>query len=281
MKKNSIAILFVDDSDCGLTHDYFASVFDSFKRTIEEEGYNLGFINSHFHQKNRPTIVEQVKDKYDGVFVACINYDHPEVQELFSSDIPLVLLDYELEGRVTVSSDNLGGIRSLAKYICEMGHKRIAYIMGDNNCVTQMRRDALLEECRKFGIEIPKEKLFYSKYRDMKKAAYYTEELLRMEEPPSCILYPDDFAAIGGINIIRARGMDIPYDISVAGFDGLNLAMQFEPKLSTVHQDTVTIGQTVGKNLIQLIDDPSSVVPGTILVPTELEKGRTIAKAYY
>ena len=57
-------------------------------------------------------------------------------------------------------------------------------------------------------------------YRDAEAAAIATSELLDLKDPPTCILYPDDFSALGGINEIHERGLRIPDDISIAGYDG-------------------------------------------------------------
>lgn len=60
-----------------------------------------------------------------------------------------------------------------------------------------------------------------------------------MDNPPTCIIYPDDFSAFGGINAIRGMGLRIPEDVSIAGYDGIPLARQAEPKLTTVAETTV------------------------------------------
>lgn len=66
-------------------------------------------------------------------------------------------------------------------------------------------------------------------YRDAEAAAMATSELLDLKDPPTCILYPDDFSALGGINEIHERGLRIPDDISIAGYDGLTFARILEP----------------------------------------------------
>lgn len=278
----SIGVLFADDSNSGLTHDYFASILDSFKRTSEAKGYDISFLNCNQGTKNRKTYLEQAEyRKYDGIVIACINYDNPEVTELINSTIPIVTIDQELEHVVTVQSDNERGIKELVRYLAEMGHKRIAYITGDDNVVTAIRLQGFRETCEEQGIEIPDEYIRPSEYRNMKKATYQTEQLLRLPNPPSCILYSDDFAAIGGINILRARGLEIPEDISVAGYDGINILSQYQPRLTTVRQNTVEIGRIAAEKLIAYIENPAEVKYETITVETVLEKGRTVGRVFF
>lgn len=281
-KNNTIGVLFADLSNSGLTHDYFAGILDSFKRTIEENGYNICFLNSNLQSENRKTYVEQARQRgFDGVVIACIEYADVEVQELLESGIPIVTIDEEIENITTVKSDNTEGIKHLVRYLAEMGHKRIAYILGDDNTVTHIRLNGFLEVCNELGIEIPEDYIRHSQYRDMKKASYETEQLLRLENPPSCIMYSDDFAAIGGMNILRARGMEIPDDISVSGYDGINILAQYEPRLTTVRQNTTEIGRQAAIKLMEQIENPDNRQSETIVVDTVLEKGRTVGRVYY
>ncbi|MGN0155368.1 MAG: LacI family DNA-binding transcriptional regulator [Lachnospiraceae bacterium] len=283
MKHNySIGVLFADESNSGLTHDYFASILDSFKRASEAKGYDISFLNCSLPKENRKTYLEQAEHrKYDGVVIACIDYDNPEVTELINSTIPIVAIDQEMDNVVTVQSDNEQGIKELVRYLAEMGHKRIAYITGDDNVVTAIRLQGFRETCAELGIDIPEEYIRQSEYRNMKKATYQTEQLLRLPNPPSCILYSDDFAAIGGINILRARGLEIPEDISVAGYDGINILSQYQPRLTTVRQNTVEIGRIAAERLIECIENPDDAKYDTVTVETELERGRTVGRVFF
>lgn len=278
----NIAVLFADESNNGLTHDYFAGILDSLKRTVEAKGCTVSFLNCCKEVDNRKTYLEQVQSKnYDGVAIACIDYEDEEVIELLQSGIPIVTIDEEIENVPAVKSDNVEGIKKLVHYLGEMGHKRIAYIIGDDNVVTGIRLNSFFEACKEIGVEVPPEYIRKSKYRNMRKATYETEQLLRLENPPSCILYSDDYAAIGGMNVLRARGMEIPADISVTGYDGLNILSQYEPRITTVKQNTTEIGRIAAQKLMEYIDDPENVDRETVVVDTDLEKGRTVGRVFF
>ena len=278
----SIGVLFADNSNSGLTHDYFAGILDSFKRTSEAKGYDISFLNCSPIAEGRKTYLEQVAwRKYDGIVIACINYDDPEVTELIHSTIPVVTIDQEMDDVVTVRSDNACGIKELVRYLAEMGHRRIAYIVGDDNEVTAIRLRGFRETCAELGIKIPDAYIRCSEYRSMAKASYQTEQLLRLSNPPSCILYSDDYAAIGGINILRARGLEIPEDISVAGYDGISVLSQYEPRLTTIRQNTLEIGRIAAEKLIECIENPTDGKRETITVGTVLEKGKTVGRVFF
>ena len=244
----SLGILFKDNAMCGLTHDYFAGILNGFKLQAEELGYEITFINAGTRH-DKKTILEHVKDrKIEGVGIICTDLNDPEVQELLGSDIPLVTID---------EPDNEQGIRNLVYHIAGMGHKKIAYIHGDMNSVTGIRINGFKDACNKMGIDVPKEYIRECNYRDTKKASFETEALLRLPDSPTCIIYPDDYAAIGGINILKAYGLSIPDDISIAGYDG--------------------IGRTAAKTLITLIDSPDSITGlDDIIIETSLSEGNTV-----
>ncbi|MCI6429575.1 MAG: LacI family DNA-binding transcriptional regulator [Oliverpabstia sp.] len=273
----NIGVLFADAAHNGLTHDYFAAVLDSFKTSVEQKDYDLTFLNCSKTGKNRMTYLEHARYRgFDGVMIACVDFSDPEVYELMKSEIPVVTIDYVFNGRLAVLSDNVKGMEDLFAYVYNQGHRRIAYISGSDSAVTQNRLSGFYREAEKLGVEIPQEYVLESNYRDPVGAAVATEKLLDLKEPPTCILYPDDFAAFGGMSAIRARGLSIPDDISVAGYDGIRLATHAVPKLTTLHQDTYLLGHKAAEKLIYLIEHPKTAVCDISIVEGEVFEGQTV-----
>lgn len=273
----NIGVLFVDNAMSGLTHDYFSYVLDSFKRTAEEHGYDITFINCSKNGKNRMSYLEHAKHRgFDGVVIACIDFHDPEVMELIQSDLPVVTIDHLFNDRIAVISDNVNGMRQLFTYIYGKGHRKIAYIHGEDTSVTQNRLSSFYKTAKELEVEMPDEYVTEAAYRDTKKAYEKTLELLELPDPPTCILYPDDFASFGGINAIQAKGLRIPEDISVAGYDGIRIARHIEPKLTTLRQDTQRIGYEAAKNLISLIEEPRSTLIQVITIGGEVQEGHSV-----
>jgi len=279
---HTLGILYSDNAQNGLTHDFFAAILNGFKDAAEEEGYDIHFINTNVKSNAKHSYLETVREKnIDGVMILCINnYDSPEVVELLNSEVPLITIDEKMEGVVAVFSDNEEGMKELVKYIASMGHKKIAYIHGDANTVTGKRLSTFKNTCKELNIDIPAEYIGESNFRDIGRATYLTEEMLRLPEPPTCIIYSDDYAATGGINVIHARGLDIPADISIAGYDGLDFPTRYEPRITTVKQDMDLMGKTAAKKLIEFIEQGKSGNEEDIFIPTSLSKGRTIRQIF-
>ena len=277
-KTHGIGVLFVDDARSGLTHDYFASVLDSFKRMAEKCGYDITFINSSKNRANRMTYLEHSRYRgFDGVAIACIDFDDPEVMELIQSNIPVVTIDYIFDNHIAVLSDNVSGMRELVEYIYGQGHRRIAYIHGAASNVTSSRLSSFYRTAEQFGLEIPDEYVREAPYRDTEKSYRITKELLKLKTPPTCIIYPDDLAAVGGMNAIRDKGLRIPGDVSVAGYDGIALGKHLQPRLTTVCQDTEQIGVAAARELISLIERPKSTLIEQITISGHLVEGGSVA----
>lgn len=276
-RSKNIGVLFVDEAQNGLTHDYFSAVLDSFKVSVEKHGYDVTFIMSR--KNDSMTYLEHSKFRgFDGVMIACVNFQEKEVQELMQSDIPIVNIDYVYNNTMSIVSNNMQGMEMLAEYVVSMGHKKIAYIYGEKASVTTNRLSGFYITMEKNGIKVPDEYVVQGKYRLMSEAAMHTNALLDLKDPPTCILYSDDYACFGGMNAIKARGLRVPEDISVAGFDGLPIARELEPQLTTVLQDTKKIGAAAAEKLISMIEKPRTTVVEQLVIDTELCRGKTIKK---
>lgn len=275
----NLGVLFSDEAQSGLTHDYFSHVLDSFKSTAEERGYDITFINSCKTRRGRMSYLEHSRYRgFDGVMIACVDFDDPEVSELVRSDIPIVTIDHLFNNRCTIVSDNVKGMHDLVYYIYEMGHRRIAYIHGADSAVTQSRLSSFYKTCEELKVSLPSGYIREAPYRNMQGAYAETLKLLDMKEPPTCIIYPDDFSCFGGINAINARGLKIPDDISVAGYDGIRIARHFEPPLTTIVQNTKRLGREAALKLISLIESPKTTLTEQIVVEGTVFQGKSVAK---
>ena len=274
----SIGVLFVDEATSGLTHDHFASVLDSFKRTAERKGFDITFVNCCKSQEDRRPYLEHCRYRgFDGVVFACIDFTDPEVLDFVQSDIPMVTIDHIFNEHIAVISDNVGGIQQLVEYVHSKGHKKIAYIHGEDTLVTKNRLGSFYRTCERLDIEVPDEYIKKGAYRNIDATYRATRELLELPVPPTCILFSDDYAAYGGINAIKEKGLQIPEDISIAGYDGIASARYLEPKLTTVKQDAEQLGKVAASRLISLIEKPKTTLVEHIVIPVSLLEGKTVA----
>ena len=220
----NIGVLFVDETYSGLEHEYFASILNAIKVEAERLGYDITFI-SHNFKNDSMTFYEHAKYRnVDGVIIACVDFKDSEVIRLVESEIPTVTIDYNFNDKSSVVSDNVQGEKDIVEYLVKMGHKKIAFIKGDDTAVTQKRFASFYKTCEENGIAVRDEYIKEGRYHIPKVSGSITRELLSLEDRPTCIIYPDDYSLLGGITEIEKHGLKIPDDISIVGYDGIKLS---------------------------------------------------------
>ena len=129
-RSHNIGVLFVDATNSGLTHEYFAAILNSAKETFEKLGYDVTFISDTIAGTKASFLEHARYRNCDGVLIASVDFTSPQVVELVKSEIPTVTIDYPFNDKSAVMSDNLEGQYELTKYVLEMGHRRIGLIHG-------------------------------------------------------------------------------------------------------------------------------------------------------
>ncbi len=275
----NLGVLFSDNMKSGLTHDYFAAILDSFKVAAELRGYDITFTSMGMVANRRMSYYEHCRYRgLDGVVIANIDFTSPDAMELIGSDLPVVTIDAAFDNIPSVVSDNVRGMKDLTQYVLSMGHRKIAYIYGDENSVTRDRLDGFFSAMKEGGAVIPEDYLLPSRYRDMELTRQRMKELLNRKDRPTCVLLPDDYSSVGAYGAIIEQGLRIPEDVSVAGYDGITMSQVMFPKLTTLRQDTASIGQIAAQRLIGLIEEPEKTGTGRILIEGKLVEGDSVKK---
>ena len=251
-------------------------MLDSFKVEAEKRGYDITFINHNISGRSMTYLEHCHYRSVDGVVIACVNFYDPQVVELVNSDVPVVTIDHVFNNRMAVLSDNVAGLKALVKQAWACGHRRIAFIHGEKTSVTENRIAGFYQACEELGLEIPEEYVRDGVYHDVERCAEETRALLALPQRPTCIIFPDDFSALGGYNALAEAGLSIPDDISVMGYDGIYLSRVVNPSLVTYQQNTAALGQTAADKLIELIEHPRVTLPEQIRVSGRLLSGGSV-----
>ena len=276
----NLGMLLVDERRSGLGHEYFSTIIEGFKAEAESHGYDITFINSHVGDQPTSYVKHCRYRGLDGVLVACVNFEDPRIQELAASNIPLVTIDYCFDGHTAVLSDNTSGVDTLVRYAYNKGHRKIAFLHGEDITVTRRRLEGFRQACDELGLKIPEEYIVPCIYHDPDLCQKATWKLLHLADPPTCILFPDDFSFIGGHNAILSSGYALPWGfgvgktVSALGYDGINLARMM--RLTTYTQNAYTIGKTAADRLIHTVEHPEQAVPERIMISGELMEGNTV-----
>ena len=272
----NLGVLFQEERGTGLTHSFFASVLEAFKSECEKRGYDITFINHNIGWTGMTYLEHCRYRNVDGVCVVCASFYAPEVVALVDSDIPVVTVDHAFANRSCVLSENMEGMKSLVEYAASLGHKRIAYVHGQKASVTESRITGYYRGLAESGLEAQPEYLVQSVYDNTEAAAQAVKRLMALPVPPTCIILPDDHCALGALDAAAELGLQVPEDLSIAGYDESRIAALTRPRLTTVAQDAERMGRQAAKYLIDRIENPRTAVSETGMIPTRLIKGESV-----
>lgn len=275
-KSYSIGVIFVDKTRAGLGHDYFSTMLNSIRDELTLSGYDFTFITNHIGDSNISYLNHARYRRCDGVIVVTADFNDEEIVEIVKSEVPVVTIDHIFNNRSSVLSDNEEGLSAIVKYIYEKGHRKIAFIHGEDTTVTNQRLGAFYKTCEELGIEVNKDYIKEAYYHLPRQAGLMTRELLDLEDRPTCIIYPDDYSYMGGATEIEKHGLRIPEDISVVGYDGIFLSRILRPVLTSYKQNSVEIGKVAVQRLLEQIEKPKSFVRKPVMIRGCLQEGQTV-----
>ncbi len=277
-RSHMLGVLFIDNVNAGLVHEYFSQILNNFKNEAEKRGYGITFIANNIGGVKMSFYDYARSQCCDGVVVANAEFDSPQVLELVRGALPIVTIDYVYNNQSAIISDNARDMYNLVDYICRQGHSRIAYIHGELTAVSKIRLAAFYRACDEHNITVSNNNVKAARFHDPISSEVATRELLAQRERPTCIIYPDDFSFIGGRNEIERQGLSIPDDISVVGYDGILMSQVIKPKLTTLKQDSAAIGAKAAELLIAAVEMPRTYIPKTVLIGGSLLEGETVKK---
>ena len=272
----NIGVLFVDPMHGGLAHEFFSTVLDGIRAEAERSGYDITFINCNIGDQPTSYLQHCLYRGVDGVVIASADFTDPMILELVQADLPVVTIDHLFNNRIAVVSDNRKGMDALVRYVAARGHRKLALIHGELTSVTQSRMTGFHRACEELGIRVPDRWIRQGVFHDSKSCCALTKELLRGEDRPTCIFFPDDYSCIGGLNAIHEMGLRVPEDISAVGYDGIPLSRIMSPVLTTWRQDTEALGTVAAAKLIELIEHPRTAILDRVIVEGRLQEGGSV-----
>jgi LacI family transcriptional regulator, repressor for deo operon, udp, cdd, tsx, nupC, and nupG len=252
-KKTSetIAVILPD-----ISNPFFSEIVKGIKAEASKCGYYILLCDTGNDVDLEEEFVTLVKEKFvDGIVLATARMPKEEIYKL-SQEIPVILAceyieDYEVP---TVSIDNVTAAREATEYLINQGHKQIGLLTGPLEiilCRDRIKgyRQALLLN------EIPiKDFLIQEGDFSVKSGYDIMLKLLSGEEKPTAIFASSDEMASGAMKACKSKGLRIPEDISIIGFDDIPLCELVEPELTTIHQPRFEIGLEAMKMLLNIIE---------------------------
>ncbi|SEO89483.1 transcriptional regulator, LacI family [Amphibacillus marinus] len=258
-----IGVVFAEHLGVGIAHPFFSEVIEGFKKHVELYNYDLLFVSRHMGLQEET--YKHLKHRgVDGVVV--VQSFGEDLIGGENSPIPAVYIDMPLKQPGSVYSDNRHGSSLAVNYLTELGHERIAHIMGDQtNFAGEERAIGFLKAMEKKGLVVPEHYLVNGGFFSYEGGREAMIRLLALSERPTAVVVAGDIMALGAIKVIKEAGLRVPEDISIVGFDDIALAKHVDPPLTTIRQDKDLIGRQAAIILLNKIngdqDSSSRVVP--------------------
>ncbi len=272
----SLGVLCQDGSEMGLSHYLFAAIIESFKKSIEKHGYDMVFISNNVGGMGYSFLEHCRYRKLDGVFFVNAAPGSPDCIELVSSNIPKVAFDFGTPELGCISTDSKLGMKLLYDHLYDLGHRDIVYLHGNPaRYVTQKRIAALRQAAAEHGEQFTDSMLFPSRYYSVSDGYDSMNALLATGHIPTAVICCDDYTAVGVLGAIRDAGLRVPQDISVCGYDGIEITQLMHPQLTTIRQNTAAIGEKAAQSLLAQIKGTKKRSSGVILIKPELIIGES------
>ena len=219
---------------------FFAEIVLAVEEYCYRQGYSLFLCNT----QNNPEKIQNhldmlIKKRVDGVLVMCTEYTENSLMLFNGTNIPMVIMDW---GRHDEKSDRIldnsfeGGYLA-TKHLIDNGHKEIGVIAGNLEKTTFEPEDGY--ECM--------------------------NNLFRLEKLPTAIFCFNDVMALGAISAITERGLSVPNDISIIGYDNIHSSRFYAPPLTTIHQSKSRLGTQALNLLLERIKKEEKVNEPQIL----------------
>ena len=251
-KSWAIGVMFSEANEVGMKHPFFNGIIESFRHATEEHGYDLIFASRNLRNRDMSYLEHFKHRAVDGIVVICSDRMDEQVQELMQSDIPIVVVDMDSANCSVVYSDNTEGARMAVNYLYELGHRHIAHIAGDSSIDAGAARVKGYElAMQTLDLPIQPGYLVNAGFFSVEEGKQAMEKLLQLESPPTAVFVAGDQMAIGAIEAVHEHGLRVPEDISIIGYDDIEMIKYITPKLTTIRQDTDEIGEAAAELLIE------------------------------
>jgi LacI family transcriptional regulator len=254
-----------------LQHPFFQEVLVALRHRLGEGGFDLLLLATEREGSSRSYLSRCRAHRVDGVVLMGVDQHDADVRKLVRSSIPCIAVDVDLVGRYAgyVVSDNHTGAAEAVRHLHSLGHTGIATITGMTT--TKAGVDRLV------GFRSELERLALP-YRDgyVQEGDFYVESgyegmraLLALAEPPTAVFAASDLMAVGALRAVEESGLSVPKDISLVGFDDIQLARLVQPALTTIRQDKAGLGIAAAEAVIRMIEGDGAAPP-VVTLPVEL-----------
>ena len=257
------------------SNPFFGAFTEGIAAVAEGSGYALRFISpldgSLARAMNRAVV--------DGVVAVGLNDDHPEVEQIRRAGVPIVLVDSTaLADHDSIEVEDVAGARAAGEHLIALGHRAVGVIgvepaissrTVEAGSVTGRRLEGYRAGFADIGLEIPDDRVVLGP-ASIAGGISALDRIWTAGVRPTAVLAMSDAMAIGAMHALRDRGLTVPGDVSVVGFDDIDLAAHVDPPLTTVHQPIRQKGEEAVRLLLRVVAGGGRTTPEHRRIATRL-----------
>ena len=259
-----------------LLHSFFSEIVRGLSSAFEGTGYTLVTTSSDQDAKLERQAVEQlIARRVDVLLVASAQWTVEMFRRVEEAGIPYILIDRSFTGLaahfVGVNDEEVGALAT--RHLAEVGSKRIAHIGGSELSPVVERMEGYKRTLLKLGLASDPELIYnVDRVEELGDATGYeaTKKLLKQSPQPDGIFCYNDAIAYGAIAAVLDSGLRVPEDVAIVGCGNILYNKFLKIPLSSIDQQTISIGQKAGKLALQLIEAGEPIAPQRILLQPKL-----------
>ena len=267
-----------------LSDPFVAEVAQTVEETAQDRGYSV-LVSTAGDPTREVAAVRMLRERrVDGIVVMSSVVGRRYLSLLSELQAPIVLINNQHDGQYvySVGMDDVGGAREAVAYLIRRGHRRIGYIAGPPDAVASDDRQAGWQAALAEAGLTADPALVATPAEGGGRplgGERATRDLLARPDPPTAIFCYNDRSALGALKTARSLGRRVPADVSIMGFDDIDLAAYLDPPLTTIAQPKAELGQRAVEMVLALLKTKGNgaAVERALLLPGRLVERASVA----
>jgi len=259
-----------------LGNPFFSAIFAGLQETLSAQGTDLLVTDSRSALRGGQSLLSHLREaRVDGL--VCLDGGLPQAAraELQAPDIAsrvVFACEWLVEGGFpSVRSDNRAGMRLAVDHLVELGHRDIAYLAGpEGNVLDTERRAGVADAMAAHGLALPAVQFGRNDF-SLEAGRAAAEDFISLPARPTAVICASDQLAVGFASGLHARGLRVPDDVSLVGFDDIQTAEFVIPPLTTIRQDRMRLGAQAAGLLLRQIAGAACPTDKVITLPVSLQ----------
>ena len=259
---------------------YFSEILQGIEEVAQSNYYSLFMAASQHDSAREASIVQAMRQhRVDGVIICSTTFSDEQSQNFSKYGIPIVVVNNQAveDYRYSIYHDDVDGSRQLTKHLILMGHRKIAYLGNSSSGrTTQDRLAGFRQEMEAAGLPVSDNHVYEIPGSEPDKSVSGVDYFLNLQDRPTAIVCFNDMIAIGMLKTLNERGVRVPQEISITGFDNIVFSNYTNPPLTTFDQPKRFMGQKAAELILSLLDSASKI--GMLEQKIQVLKGKLLVR---